>query len=102
MTLDRKVFLCDCSDTRHQLVYDQTYLEEEGVVTISMQMNPHSGLWDRLVTAFKYIFQLETGIGHYGEVIIDCNSKEFLSEKEYWDRFDTYIKQSRSTQELKQ
>lgn len=80
---EQGVIVCDCNNFNHSIIYWKQEFpiraEPEVMdrsVYLGISLYSHNNFWQRLKTAFRYIFKREIRGGMYGEI---CISKDNVS-----------------------
>lgn len=71
-----ELFVCDCGDIEHQLVISQ--FEDEPEIYVSVHLVKPFSFWDKLKTAWNYVFGKPCIYGHFDEVILDEEKQQRL------------------------
>ena len=73
-----ELFVCECSNVEHQLIF--TYFDDEtkGDVYMSVHLIPESNIWKRIKNAIKYIFGYRSKYGDFDEFIFRSKDSEKL------------------------
>lgn len=73
-----ELFICECSNVEHQLIF--TYFDDEtdGDVYMSVRLIPESNIWKRIKNAVKYIFGYRSKYGDFDEFIFRSKDSEKL------------------------
>lgn len=73
-----ELFICECSNVEHQLIF--TYFDDEknGDVYMSVHLIPESNIWKRIKNAVKYIFGYRSKYGDFDEFIFRSKDSEKL------------------------
>lgn len=73
-----ELFICECSNVEHQLIF--TYFDDEtdGDVYMSVHLISESNIWKRIKNAVKYIFGYRSKYGDFDEFIFRSKDLEKL------------------------
>ncbi len=84
--LDKKTITCTCYDPRHyvQIISDR----DENEIFLNIGLNTHLSFWQKLVTSFKYIFNIGNNV-FYDTVILQ--EKELNELKDFIKEHDKVI-----------
>lgn len=65
--MNRELFICECNNTEHQLIF--SYDKDWEEVFVSIHLNPEYKIWKRIWMGIKYIFGYRSCYGHFDEFI---------------------------------
>jgi hypothetical protein len=99
--LSKRVYLeCECTDFDHTVrvsLWDwNNYTDPENSdkpeMIFEYRLNHHEGLWDRLCTAFNYVFGYKGETLCYHDVMVDKNGVDKLSSlcRDYKMAYEMY------------
>lgn len=63
-----ELFICQCANTEHQLIFSYFPDDNENEVYVSVHLSPDR-FWKRLVNAVKYLFGYRSKYGDFDEFI---------------------------------
>jgi len=100
--LTKRVYLeCECTDFDHTVRvslwdwnnYDEPASSEPPELIMEYRVNNHEGFWNRLCTAFNYVFGIKGETLCYHDVMIDKASADKLSAlcRDYNTAYDLYL-----------
>lgn len=72
------VFICQCSNTEHQLIF--VYDKDWDEVFVSVHLNHMYSFWKRVWAAIKYIFGYRSKYGHFDEFIFKKSDSKKLQK----------------------
>lgn len=78
MEVTNELFICQCSNTEHQLIF--SYFPNEKDVYVSVHLTPDYSIWRRIKMAIKYIFGYKCKYGHFDEFIFNKNDADKLQK----------------------
>ena len=77
-----ELFICQCNNTEHQLIFSYFSDDEDKDVFVSVHLLPEYNIWKRIKMAIKYIFGYRCRYGHFDE---------FIFKKEDVDKLQTVV-----------
>lgn len=78
--MEHELFICQCHNTEHQLIFSYFPDEEEGDVYVSVHLTPEYNIWRRIWMAIKYIFGYKCCYGHFDEFIFKSSDADKLQK----------------------
>lgn len=60
-----ELFVCECDNVKHQLVFSYFKDEQEDEVCMEVHLIPEYNIWKRIWNAVKYIFGYRSKYGHF-------------------------------------
>lgn len=90
---NRELFVCDCGNTEHQLIfsYDETDKEDDSLY-VSVHLKPERNIFKRIWRAVRYIFGHRSIYGEFDEFIFNPHDA---------DRLQSTVDYLKSTQRYK-
>lgn len=76
--MKNEILICDCGDISHQLVF--SYDEEENEVLLEYHLLHQKGFFQRLKTAFAYLFNSKYKQGAFHSIILTKDNYYKLEE----------------------
>lgn len=73
-----ELFICQCHNTEHQLVF--SYDKDWEEVFVSVHLIPESNIFKRIWKALQYIFGHRSIYGHFDEFIFQKDDAEKLQQ----------------------
>lgn len=83
--LNHELFICECNNTEHQLIF--SYFTDEKEVYVSIHLLPEYSIWNRILAAIKYIFGYKCRNGNFDE---------FIFQKEDADKLQSIVNHLRT------
>ena len=77
---EEECFICDCHSDEHQLVF--RYDDAENEIYTSVYLNQYRNIFERILTAVKYVFGYKSKYGDW-----DC----FILKESEADRLTNYL-----------
>lgn len=78
--MERQLFICQCENTEHQLIF--SYFSDDPEVYVTIHLKPERSIFKRIKNAVKYIFGHRSRFGDFDE---------FLFKKEDADRLQVVV-----------
>lgn len=83
--LNHELFICECNNVEHQLIF--SYFTDEKEVYVTIHLLPEYNIWNRIIAAFKYIFGYKSRHGNFDE---------FIFQKEDADKLQSIVNHLRT------
>ena len=78
--LEHELFICQCNNTEHQLIFSHFKDDEDHDVYVSVHLTPEYNIWKRIWMAIKYIFGYKCCYGHLDEFIFKKSDADRLQK----------------------
>lgn len=78
--MDHELFICQCNNTEHQLIFSHFEDDEDREVYVSVHLTPEYSIWKRIWMAIKYIFGYKCRYGHFDEFIFKKSDADKLQK----------------------
>lgn len=78
MESKHELFICQCNNTEHQLIFSYFPDDEDKDVYVSVHLTPEYNIWKRIKMAVKYIFGYKCRYGHFDEFIFNKQDADKL------------------------
>lgn len=78
MEFKHELFICQCNNTEHQLIFSYFPDDEDKDVYVSVHLTPEYNIWKRIKMAIKYIFGYKCCYGHFDEFIFNKKDADKL------------------------
>lgn len=73
-----ELFICECNNTEHQLIF--SYFLDDKEVYVSVHLIPEHNILKRIWVAIKYIFGYRSIYGHFDEFIFKDSDADRLQK----------------------
>lgn len=80
MKLNHELFICQCNNIEHQLIFSYFLDDEDRDVFVSVHLNLECNIWKRIWIAIKYIFGNKCTCGHFDEFIFNKSDADKLQK----------------------
>lgn len=80
MNVTNELFICECNNIEHQLIFSYFNDDDEKDVYMSVHLTPEYNIWKRIWRAIKYIFGYKCQYGHFDEFIFKKSDSEKLQK----------------------
>lgn len=78
--INHELFICQCNNTEHQLIFTSFEDDEDCDVYVSVHLTPEYNIWRRIWMAIKYIFGYKCCYGHFDEFIFKKSDADRLQK----------------------
>lgn len=85
--MERQLFICQCENTEHQLVFSYFPDDEDPEIYVTIHLKPERSIFKRIKNAVKYIFGHRSRFGDFDE---------FLFKKEDANRLQAIVNHLKS------
>jgi len=97
---EAELFVCDCSDVAHQLVFQLWDFSKNGEelwrpakenvnLTVCVYLNQYHGFWARLWMAVKYVFDYRSKYGEFD--VVNIRAEDVPRMKAILDKFASRV-----------
>ena len=73
-----ELFICQCHNIEHQLIF--SYFPDDCELFVSIHLIPEYNIWKRIWMAIKYIFGYKSIYGHFDEFIFKKSDADKLQK----------------------
>ena len=77
MSQDNELFICECEDECHQILF-QVEGTDRASLRVAIHLNPLCGFLDRIWLAIKYVFGCDNPTGHYLRMAMKADDMDRL------------------------
>lgn len=68
--MERILFICQCENTEHQMIFSYFPDDEDREVSISIYLRPESSIFQRIKNAVKYILGHRSRFGDFDNFLL--------------------------------